>query len=166
MEWSIKNLADASAHSGRRFEPGERIVCFVFKDAESGELSRADIFAEETEVFEVPGPVLGRWGRVLKAPGEKRESGRERLASAEEFFLSLYTEGGAAAEDEAEALKQMLALFLERKRVLRPLGPRQKTGFQRYRHVRRKEEYAVPVAELSPDTILRIRETLGEILAF
>ena len=164
MEWQIKTIARKSSLSGESFKPGDEVVCLIFKDAAAGELGRADLFAAEVDPFELPGDLLGRWSRIIKDPDEAKVSAGEVMASAEDFFLSLYQSEPEAAQAETDALKHLLALMLERKRVLRPIGPRATEGLQRYLHVKQKKELEVPVVEISPDLVLKIQDTLGDII--
>jgi len=167
MDWQIGSFGRKSSHSGHVFQPAERVISLLHKAPEGGELERADILESEAEAFAPPGPVLGRWRREVKAP-EDEASGNEqkrKLQSAEELFLSLFeAPPQEAADDTADALKHVLALLLERKRVLRAEPPRQAEGAQTYRHVKRKETYEVPVVSLSPERMLKIQDTLGDLV--
>lgn len=140
------------------------MVCLIFKDVEAGEMGRADVLPDEVDTYELPGETLGRWTRVVKDPGDESANVRETVASAEDFFLSLYDNDQAGAQAETDALKHLLALMLERKRVVRALGKRQVEGTQLYRHVKTKQELEVPVVEISTDLMLKIQDTLGDII--
>lgn len=166
MEWQFKSIARKSALSEAVFSPGDRVVCLIYKDVEAGEMGRADVLLNEVEAFALPGELLGRWTRTVKDPEDQSANARETMASAEDFFLSLY-QNEPSEEDsirEANAIKHLLALMLERKRVLRALGPRQKSGLQTYLHVKTKQNYAVPVVEISADLMLKIQDTFGDII--
>jgi len=164
MEWHFKSIARKSSLSQAPFNPGERVVCLIFKDVEAGEMGRADVLPDEVDTYELPGEPLGRWTRVVKDPGDESVNVRETVASAEDFFLSLYDNDQAGAQAETDALKHLLALMLERKRVVRALGKRQVEGTQLYRHVKTKQELEVPVVEISTDLMLKIQDTLGDII--
>ncbi|MFP4165657.1 MAG: hypothetical protein ACLFUF_00630 [Opitutales bacterium] len=165
MDWQIKNPARVSTLSGKEFTPGDRIVCMVFKDEAAGELGRADLLEHEVESFTPAGEVLGRWMRTVKPPNETAENSRDAVASAEELFLSLQPGVSESGPEEADALRHLLALMLERKRILRVQGPRKGSGSQTYLHVKRKEEYTVPLIEIVPEQLLKIKETLGDLLS-
>ena len=166
MDWQIKTIARKSALTEEPFEPGDQVVCLIFKDTEAEELGRADVLEDEVDQFELPGPLLGRWSRVIKDPDDEGENRRMVMASAEDFFLSLFNEETqvASAEDELHALQHLLALMLERKRVVRALGARCVAGVQPYVHVKSKQELAVPVVEISKELMLKIENTLGHII--
>ncbi len=165
MDWQIKPLAHTSALSGEPLAVGERVECFIFLTEENG-LTRADIRASETERFPRPESVLGRWQRVVKDRGEEEREAREQsLATAEDIFFSLFEQedGDADTVSEREALKQVLALMLERKRILRSQG-RVEDGMQAYLHVRSKREVSVPMHELEPQQLLGLEEKLSAIV--
>lgn len=161
MDWQIKPLAHSSAVSGEPLVVGDRVECFVFLD-EAGALTRADIRENETERFPRPESVLGRWQRVVKDRGEEQREAREQtLATAEDLFFSLFEmeDGEPETVAEREALKQVLALMLERKRILRSQG-RVTNGVQNYLHVRSKRTVDVPMHELEPEQILSLQDKL------
>lgn len=164
MDWQIKTLSRKSTLSGDSFEPGDRAVSLVYVDDEAGELGRTDLHERELEQFELAGKVLGRWNWVMKDPEDGAVSASETVASAEDFFFSLFENESVAGREESDMLKHLLALMLERKRILRAVGPRQATGMQTYRHVKTKQEILVPIAEISRDLMLKIEDTLGDII--
>ena len=164
MEWQIKTIARKSTLSGELFNPGDQVVCLVFKDDAAGELGRSDLKPEEVDGFELPGQVLGRWTRVVKDPDDDATSAKETMASAEDFFFSLYDNVDPEAREELDMLKHLLSLMLERKRILRPVGPRQTGGAQTYLHVKSKRELEVPIVDISTELMLKIEDTIGDII--
>jgi hypothetical protein len=101
---------------------------------------------------------------VVKDPDEEGAQARETMASAEDFFFSLFEGAPSEAQEESDMLKHLVALMLERKRVIRALGTRKTSGEQIYLHVKTKREFSVPVAEISTDLMLKIEDTIGDIL--
>ena len=96
-------------------------------DEEAGEL-RQDLLEAEAGEFSPTGELLGRWVRLVVEPDAEAKNAPATLQSAEGFFLSLY-EGSSEEEapaEEKQALRHLLALMLERKRVLRAVGSRQR----------------------------------------
>jgi hypothetical protein len=167
MEWQIKTIARKSTLSGEVFNPGDRVVCLIYKDEGEDDLGRADLRPDEVERFDLPGEVLGRWSRVVKDPDDESQSARETMASAEDFFFSLYENDQpeqADAQQASDMLKHLLSLMLERKRVLRAVGERQTLGQQTYLHVKTKRELQVPIVEISTELMLQIQETIGDII--
>ena len=149
LDWQIKPLSKKSAISGRDIAPGDSVVCAVFVDA-LGNLDRLDCHADEFDPSKVNGKIIGRWER------------RMALSSSEDFFVSLFDDSGVRA-DESDVIKQMLALLLERKRILRPVG-RPSGGIQKYVQMSTKREFDVPQRNLDAELIAKIQTQLGNII--
>ena len=164
MEWQIKTIARKSTLSGGAFNPGDRVACLIFKGEEAGELGRADLRPDEVEAFQLPGEVLGRWTRVVKDPDDVGTSASETMASAEDFFFSLFENESPDTKEESDMLKHLLSLMLERKRVLRATGDRKSIGEQSYRHVKTKQMIQVPIVDISTELMLKIEDTIGDII--
>ncbi len=187
MNYSFAPLSRSSSLNNRAFEPGDKVVTLLHLN-ETGEVARFDIHLEDLDdSAETPvGPELGRWVREIKDPENDKEAAAARVQSSEALFLSLYgeqleeaaeadmpeplappVEDGDLSEESKEAkntLKHLLALMLERKRVLRAIGRRQAEGNQMYLHVKRKKEYVVPVFPLTPETVASLQSTLDDLI--
>ena len=165
MSWHIQGIAHTSALSESTFAEGEQVLCLIYRDFESGEIRRADILPTEEAHFQLSGDLLGRWFRRVKESGDPQPTVRDKVSSAEEFFLSLYESSkDADSSEDTDALKYLLALMLERKRVVSTVGKRAARGVQSYLHIQTKQTLDVPIVDISPDLMLRIQETLGDIL--
>lgn len=165
MDWQIKTISRKSSRTGNPFEPGDVAVSLIFKDSAAKEIGRADLHESELGEFELPGELLGRWRRVIRDPNEEAVNASETLASAEDFFFSLYEgDDPESKTEEREMLKHLLGLMLERKRVLRAVGPRQTEGAQTYLHVKSKQEVSVPVLDMSHQLMLQVQDTIGELI--
>ncbi len=164
MEWQIKTIAHKSTLSGEAFNSGDRVACLIFKGEEAGELGRADLRPDEVEAFELPGEVLGRWARMVKDPDDVSASVSETMASAEDFFFSLFENESPNNKEESDILKHLLSLMLERKRVIRAIGDRKSTGEQNYLHVKTKQTIQVPIVDISTELMLKIEDTIGDII--
>lgn len=157
-------LSRKSSRSGEPFVPGDVVVSLIYLDAEEGGVARADLHESESEEFGLPGELLGRWRRVIKDLDDESLQTSDRLASAEDFFFSLYENESKDSAEERDILKHLLALMLERKRVLRAAGPRKGGSSQLYRHSKTKQELTVPICEMSRELMLRIEDTLSDIV--
>jgi hypothetical protein len=162
MEWQFKPISRRCAVGGEPLKIGDRVVCVVFKP-QGAEIERADILADKASEFRPNGIELGRWTREVKDHAEEeREARLQLMASREEFFLSLFS-----VDDDPDGtkrvLKQLLALMLERKRVLRRLG-NPANGTQRYLHVRSRDEYDVPTDDLQPEKIAAVMAVLETLV--
>ncbi|MEC8208844.1 MAG: hypothetical protein VX372_03335 [Verrucomicrobiota bacterium] len=164
MEWQFKTIARNSTLSGEAFNPGDRVVCLIFKGEEAGELGRADLRPSEVEAFGPQDEVLGRWTRVVKNPDDDNISVSETIASAEDFFFSLFENESSDSKEESDMLKHLLSLMLERKRILRAIGDRKSIGEQSYWHVKTKQMIQVPIVEISTKLMLKIEDTIGDIM--
>jgi len=138
--------------------PGEKVTSVIFRGPEG--LQRVDLSDADAAGWQPPGDVLGKWTRKAE---DETESARRRsaLASAEEVFLALMQEPGGAGEDK-NLLLQLLALLLERKRILRPQG-KPAGGRRRYLHPRLQQEFSVPAGDLTPERLVTIREQLHHL---
>ena len=166
VDWQIKTMADRSEQSGTPFNPGDRVACLVYMDEEAEELRRIDLLEAEAGEFALPGELLGRWVRLVVEPHAEAKSAPATLQSAEDFFFSLY-EGVSEEEappEEKQALRHLLALMLERKRVLRAVGSRQLEGGQPYLHVKSKRTFDVPIVPISASLMERIEDSIGELI--
>lgn len=163
----IKPISRSSGISGQPFLPGETVISRLYLD-EKGEPQRIDVLADEAEKLTSTGVELCRWSRIIKpAALTEAEAKRQALMGAEEMFLSLAgpleptVDGGPARPDPQ--LLALLALLLERKRILRPLA-RKKKGVVSYYHPRSKREVDIPEAELPVEAMLNLAGKLEGLL--
>lgn len=175
MDLSIRRVAKTSSLSGDSFEAGELVESFLFRDAE-GILERADLRRAEVEGWSAPGAVICRWQHRIKTPSDdEAESRRQSLASAEEMFLALAGLGESEVEEgatppaappeapesrERSVLLNLLALLLERKRVLKPV--RGRPGHFLYGSEKRPVN--VPRIDLDPREIVPLVAELDGLL--
>ena len=164
MDWQIRPLARKSSLSGKSFTPGDRVVCAIFMD-DAGNLDRVDILKDELEAFKLDKKILGKWEREVSANPEadERAARRMALAGSEDFFLSLFDESSQIDADEKDVIKQMLALLLERKRIIRPVG-RPSGGIQKYVHCSTKRILEVPQNELDESLVMNIKSQLDYLI--
>ena len=163
LEWQIKPLAKKTP-DGKEIKAGDTVVCAVFID-ELGNLDRVDYLKDEFDETALKGDIIGKWERVVSANPEEDErmARKMSLASSEDFFISLFDENSQIQTDETDVIKQMLALLLERKRILRPIG-RASGNVQKYLHVATKRNFDVPQKNLDEELIIKIQSQLGSII--
>lgn len=142
-----------------------RWVRLIKEPGKGREAARAALQTTE-ELF------LGLFGLAAPSAGGEESGEVSGLppAGAEAREFSGQGEVPVSGRSEPEpgnlaALKHLLALQLERKRVLRPLGKRALEGFQDYRHARSGQVVPVPVVPLDPRTVAHIQTTLGDLMA-
>lgn len=169
MELSLQSLSSRCSVSGREFADGDRVVSFLVRnpvgsgDAEG--IVRHDVAAEEQGKFEPIGPVVCRWAQIFKPRKAGDNPERNLKLTAESLFLAL-SDPANERTVENERLLQVLAMMLERKRVLRPKG-RSGSGAnakQIYEHAKLKSLHEVTAAELSPEFFLSIQGQLAALV--
>lgn len=167
MDWQIKTMAGKSSLTSTDFTPGDAVLSLIYVDTEDGNLARVDLLENEVASFELPGTALGRWKRTIKEDGSSEMNPHEQILAAEDFFLSLFEaakEGESEPETEALiAVKHLLALLLERKRVLRVVGTRAREGLQLYRHAKLERTFEIQVIDVYPELMQRIMATMGDV---
>ena len=162
MTSELKTSADEYQASGQPFRAGARVTCYIFKD-DSGQLQRIDFLESETGTHEIPKNFLARWTRIVKERNEEiKEAKKRSLDTAESIFLSLFEEESESSTDK-EALQQVLALFLERKRILKRVASEEKT-IQHYYHAGTGNEFRVPMDTLEPERIIQLEDELQKLI--
>lgn len=174
QEWNLQGGLRRSSSSETPFSDGQSVRSVLCLSDESG-LERLDFSLEEEIDLGGRRPVA-QWVRVFRSNEAEQAVEREAVETVEELFVQLI-EGedppaadgdDPADESEAEAvrsaLKFLLALHLERKRILRPLGRLSPDGSQLYRHARRDREYRIFPAEVGVGLVRKIEEQLDLVL--
>ena len=163
MEWHISPVARKSSHSDKAFEKDDRVLSSLVRTAE-GELVRIDLLESEADELEISGDVICTWTQAFKPkPTDGKEEAEALKLTADNLFISLFEgeEEGALSEDNAE-LKHLLALMLERRKVLRLKSRTSK--YVRYVHRPSKKEYLVSVVDLEPSFFIENEEKLSFLL--
>ncbi|MEY4488231.1 MAG: hypothetical protein RIQ79_739 [Verrucomicrobiota bacterium] len=164
MELTLQTLATRCHHTGRDFVEGERVVSFLIRDvAQGGAVVRYDVAEASQAEFQNPGPVACRWLQVFKVRKVGENPERELKLTAETLFLAL-SDPVNERTAENERLLQVLALMLERKRVLRPKGRSADRQRMVYEHTKLHSLHEIESAELSPAFFLSIQEQLAALV--
>lgn len=165
QEWNVQSGARKSTISETPFADGDRIRSLLCIDSE-GALLRQD-FREDEEWNPEDGKVLAQWMRVFRRDTSEQDQQKEALLSTEEVFLqmveSLNTQEEADIDSDQQALVYLIALFLERKRILRALGRPDEMNRQKYRHIASKEEISIQTTSIDPQSLLRMADQLEKI---
>lgn len=118
---NIDSPARECAVCGQKFAQGDSVRSFLLDAGKAYE--RVDVLAEKADAFKAAKPVICRWDWLVKPRDNRaREEARSALEQSEAMLLAL-CEGETPESvdaDELAALKQLLALMLQRKRILRP----------------------------------------------
>ena len=188
MDWQISPLSKESSWNQRPFEPGEHLTTLLLVE-KGGEVFRYDLHSEDLNeaLPQISGEELGRWTRRFRPKPKEGESKADRLQSAEALFFSLYGERLPEEPSEEEdvmpedpepaeqpgeepvpevkaALQHILALQLERKRVLRPVGKRRADGEQEYLHVKTRKTFQVPVLPVDGELFQRLTLIISDLV--
>jgi hypothetical protein len=146
MDWQVKPIARTCAASGQELHVGDTVVCVVYKPV-GGNIERADVLKDQAAHFTPNGLLLGRWTREVKERNEEEQAHRAQLDDAED------------PSGDKGVLKHILAMLLERKRILRAMGPADK-GLIPYQHASSKQTYLVPALDLQPSHLLQVGTAL------
>lgn len=163
MEWELKPFGKKSSVSGNPFNDGDTIHCFLTRDRE-GNLSRQDLLGDGSEQLPHEDRILGRWTRTFKSEPDVRQENLNYRKTLEELFFSFFEATDAAGSEEFDALKQIVSLMLERKRILRRAGTPSTGESLRYLHVKSKLEFEVPNRDITPNVIMRVQENLNALI--
>lgn len=163
MEWEIKPFGKESTYSGNPFQDGEEVHCFLIRNSE-GALVRADLHGEDIENLDAGSVILGRWTRVFEASPDKREESLSRQRTLEALFFSLFDVGEAMEGEESHTIQLIVALMLERKRILRRVPARSSPAKTSYVHVKSKREFEVPIIDITPGIVMKVQKELAVLI--
>ena len=170
QEWNLQSGSRKSTGSQELFTDGQKvrsILCIV----ESEGIVRLDFDLEEEVDLGEARPVA-QWLRTFRSNEAEKEIAREAVETADDLFDQLMNPSSSEEEETGDdeqqevlqILRCLLALHLERKRVLRPKGRVRPDGFQIYRHPKRDRDYEVQSVDLRPDLIQKIENQLDFVL--
>lgn len=176
MEISLQSVSPRCHVTGRDFAEGDRVVSFLIRGAtpewvagvtqqkpDADAIGRFDVAESEQGNFSVPGPVACRWVQIFKPRKSGENPDRALKLTAESLFLNL-SDPANERTVETERLLQVLAMMLERKRVLRPKGRSADKQRSVYEHAKLKTLHEVQAAELSPEFFLSIQGQLAALV--
>lgn len=172
MELNLHPIATKCFVSGRDFAEGDRVVCYLAREA-SGEVVRRDLLEAEDGRFMPPAFVYCRWVVGFKPRLANENAALHLKLTAENLFLTLALPEGASEDTAAgngagsatnTPLLQFLALMLERKRLIKPRGLSQDGQRQIYEHMPSHQLYEIPVGDLNQEFFQKIQEHLGVLV--
>lgn len=158
-EWPIKHRADACARTGRPFEPGEQFYTLLFREGEN--FRREDLSEEAwTQRNENIQPFSFWKTRYEPPPAAPPEVlGKE---NAEELLQRLLLQNDPANANAC----YVLALMLERKRVLKPIKGEESDGrpVLIYEHAKTGDVFIVPEVRLRLDELEQVQGEVAQQL--
>lgn len=169
MELNLHPIATKCFVSGREFAENDRVVSYLVREA-TGEVARRDLLESEDGRFMPPAFIYCRWVVAYK-PRRDDNSERNLKLTAENLFLTLAIPAGATTETiDASSqglntpLLQFLALMMERKKLIKPVGYSEDGTRQVYEHRASHQRYEVPVGDLNQEFFMKIQEHLGVLV--
>jgi len=155
--WSIKPKAKHCSQTQLPFEAGEQMVSFLIQ-TDAGDIERLDVKNSQINLIKISGVILAKWMQVVKSTEHASgTSAKNKVKSAENLFLALLDEPEVNLDEqtqlERQFLKQLLALWLERKRILKPLKEKDHDGQagRWYLHPHQTQPIFVPWVQLTAD---------------
>lgn len=140
--WHVRSRSRECAATGRAFADGEIIITALYPDPESSGYLRRDYSIEAWKDLPADAETaFSFWKTIFNAPtGNERENPVEKL-SAEELLSRLVEED----EDHTENTRYILAVMLERQKLLRETdSQRTPNGILRvYEHRKTGEVYLI-----------------------
>ncbi len=170
MELNLHPIATKCCVTGREFQEGDRVVCYLVREDASagatpgtGGIGRRDLLesADAGQVWTVS--IFCRWVVEYKMRRGEENADRALKLTAENLFLTLADPDNPPSETNTPLL-QFLALLLERKRLLKARGITTDGERQILEHMPSHRLYEVPVGTLDEAFFVRIQEQLGVLV--
>jgi len=162
-EWQIQSFSRRCAHSDQVFQPGDRVTCLLVESVAEG-LIRRDVLESFADEITLDGPIVGRWTRIIKPPeNAETEAQKQHQQSVEELFISMAESVDVEIRSNStKCMVYILALFLERKRILKSVSTRGiPQNYINFRHLKSKQEYLVEAIEMTPENMSHIEKNLS-----
>jgi hypothetical protein len=160
-QWRIASRKHACSHTEEAFVEGQPFHTALFWDDEEGEFRREDYCEEAWETLKDSFAPFSHWRSEYEPPSQdqKRQDAVDK-EDAEAALKRMITENDPATEKT----RYLLALMLERKKILIPIDSQEKEGRRLVVYKRRKTEEIFVVSDpgLELDEIPRIQ---AEVLA-
>lgn len=162
MELNLHPLATKCYVSGRDFAEGERVVCFLVREAD-GLTGRRDVIESEAANMQAPAEIFCRWVINYKPRKAGENADRTLKMTAETLFVTLADPTNPPDETNTPLL-QFLALMLERKKILKPRGQTPDRARNVFEHARSHQMYEIPVGDLNAEFFQKIQGQLDVLV--
>lgn len=162
MDLNLHPIATKCCVSGREFAEGDRVVCYLVREAD-GLTGRRDLLESEDANLPKPAEVYCRW--VIRYRPRRGEENADRALklTAENLFVTLADPLNPPNEANTPLL-QFLALMLERKKILKPRGVTPDGERNIYEHMRVHQMYEVPIGDLNAEFFMKIQSQLDVLV--
>jgi hypothetical protein len=160
--WSIKSRARECAESGKPFEDGQQIRAAIFPDPESSGYLRRDYNLESWEKREDDTPPFSTWLTTYEPPVVE-EKPEDVVDEDPETLLQRLVEED---EEHTENARYILAVMLERKKLLRETDTQEvPSGILRvYEHRKTGDVYLIKDPQIALADVERVQEEVKQLL--
>ena len=162
MELNLHPIATKCCVSGREFAEGDRVVCYLVREAD-GLTGRRDLLESEDANLPAPAEIYCRWVLGYKPRRGEENADRALKMTAENLFLTL-ADPTNRPNDANTPLLQFLALMLERKKILKPRGISSDGSKNVFEHMRLHQMYEIPVGDLNAEFFVKIQGQLDVLV--
>lgn len=162
MELNLQPLATKCYVSGRDFAEGERVVCYLVREAD-GLTGRRDVIESEAANMQAPAEIFCRWVIHYKPRKAGENADRTLKMTAENLFVTL-ADPTNPSDGTNTPLLQFLALMLERKKILKPRGQTPDRARNIFEHARTHQMYEIPVGDLNAEFFQKIQGQLDVLV--
>lgn len=164
QNWSIRTRSHQCALTGRPFEEGEVFHTAIYFDPETSGYMRRDVALDAWAQETAERKPLAYW-RTLYTPNVVEE--RPEVASKESAMnlLQRFIEEGDPATENA---RYILALMLERKRILTPTAAKETEQGRMlfYENKKTSEVFVIRDPELHLDELAQVQDEVATLLGF
>ena len=163
QDWKIRSRSHACSHTGDKFVDGQQFYTALFSEGKAGELVRKDFSLESWEAVQSELKPFSFWKTTYEAPpppDAKPEVVEKE--SAEALLRRLIEEG----EPHTENARYILAIMLERKKILRQTDT-QFTDDNRlliYEHSKTGEVFIVLDPQLKLSEVEAVQAQVADLL--
>lgn len=156
-EWQISGRSDCCTRTGKPFLEGEFFYTLLYREGDG--FRREDICEEAWENRNDNIVPFSYW-RTKYTPPPPPEPEPLKREDAESLLRRLVQERNPANQNAA----YILALMLERKKILRPLETSDDDSLL-YEHIQSGETFIIPNPHLSLDRIEEVQKEVAELLS-
>jgi hypothetical protein len=160
--WSIKSRARECAKSGEAFQSGQKIRAAIFPDPESSGYLRKDYSIEAWEDRESEEEPFSCWLTTYEPPVTEEKAEDVVDDDPETLLKRLVDE----EEEHTENARYILAVMLERKKLLRETDTQEiPSGILRiYEHRKSGDVYIIKDPQISLTDVDRVQEEVRQLL--
>ncbi|MBP6864506.1 MAG: hypothetical protein KBC32_04460 [Candidatus Didemnitutus sp.] len=162
MELNLHPIATKCCVSGREFAEGDRVVCYLVREAD-GLTGRRDLLESEDANLPAPAEIYCRWVISYKPRRGEENADRALKLTAENLFLTLADPANPPNEANTPLL-QFLALMMERKKILKPRGVSADGMKNIFEHMRLRQMYEIPAGDLNAEFFVKIQGQLDVLV--